>query len=791
MTNLTKNTPKAIQIWPRLVLICFSFIFIQCATDKYIPSNESLLIKNKIEIVDPSNVDDKESLLYQLESFQKQKPNGNWLGLFPREGFYFRNSSPGDTSWWNRGIRKNIAELPTIYDSTETNRTTKDMELFLRNLKGYYKAKVKSEHHLNDKSSKVKYIVETGRRYTIDTISYIGFNNEILDHIENIKDESLLKHGDPIDVSLFEKEKSRISFYLQNEGYANFRSNRLKVYGDSSNLDFTVDVFLEVIPQSDSTSYQKYTIGDVNVYTDYFQDQDITKSDTVSIDNITYHRLSNSYVVKPSQLAKFISLKPGKAFNEKDRVKTFKKLNKLNVYRFSILKPEISANNDSILNFNIFLTPQSSKWITDFGLETFYSTISNGRQLIGASAFASLENRNLFGGGERNRLNLEAGGEIQFDLAGLATSTLRIQDNLEIPTFLDVFRTGRFMHRIGVMTDEEFNDFRRDATTNIDIGLSSLKINTLFDILSFNTSIGYSYLRNNRHQFSLSQLALNLNSYDLEQAFLDRIDGNELIEKSLEDNLLTGFLFRDFNYIYNSKKSIRGNSFRFIGNFEVSGWEIATINGLKNSLSSTNEYWKLFNTFEFSKYYRVELDSRYYKDLTTNTNFASRINIGLARPFYDSEQVPFIKQFYLGGPNSIRAWQIRELGPGSYEDPSTQAQQDSSLFFQQGDIKVQFSAEYRFDIISWIESALFIDGGNVWTLKEDVERAGSQLGPDFLNDIALGYGWGLRFDFDYFQIRFDFGYKLRSPYESARQTRWIPLRGQKIGTFNIGINYPY
>ncbi len=782
---------RAASLWFPLLFVSLTLLLLQsCGSSKYLGEDEALLTKNSIEIIDPENVDDVDKLKYQLSSFFEQKPNTNFFLLFPRETYYYRNSAPSDTSWYNRWVRKNLAEEPAILDSTASLSSAQGMQLFLRNLKGFYNAKVEVEEKVKNKSGKVTYKVTAGKRYFVNSVEYIGYDQEVLDIMYSIKEESLLNSGAPIDVSLFDQERNRISSHLRDIGYANFKANRLKVYGDSSTHERRIDIILEIVPKPDSSNYVKYTVGSINVYNDYFQNDDLSKFENYPYKDINFYKQSNSFVVKPERLESMISMKPGEAFNETNRVKTFQKLNSLDVFKFSIIDPVIDSLDDTRLNLNILLTPQNSKWITDLGFETFYSTVTNGRQLIGASAFASLENRNLFGGAERNRLNFEIGGEFQFtDPVGLATSTLRIQDNLEYPRFVDVFGSVSLLNKIGLLNDNNYNDFKLGARTNLAFGFSAQKILGLYDIISFNSSVGYFY-GVGRNQFSLRQLAFNLNSYDLTNEFIQRINNNPFIVNSLQNNLFTGILFRDFNYIYTSPKSIRGNRFKFLGNFEVSGMELNIINSLSNKLSGNTDPWRLFGIYDFSKYYRVELDGRYYHDFNEASSFAARLNFAIARPFSDSEQVPFIKQFYVGGPSGIRAWQIRELGPGSYDKPNL-ITETSTLFFQQGDLKMQFSLEYRFDILYWIESAFFLDGGNVWTLDNSDTRIGSQLTKTWIDEIALGYGWGIRLDLDYFLIRLDFGYKLRRPFTNALQSQWIPLRGQKIGNINIAINYPF
>ena len=185
------------------------------------------------------------------------------------------------------------------------------------------------------------------------------------------------------------------------------------------------------------------------------------------------------------------------------------------------------------------------------------------------------------------------------------------------------------------------------------------------------------------------------------------------------------------------------------------------------------------------------MGSRWNRRLIKNSRLAARIKAGIAVPYGEKDgTVSFIKQLLVGGPNSIRAWRPMQLGPGAYEFFTTD---DDPIFFQRGDLSLEFSLEYRFDLFWLLEGALFFDGGNIWTLKEDSERPNSKISSNFLDQIALGYGYGLRWDFSYFIIRFDFGFKLRSPYLlTGENSKWLPFKGQGVfGNANVAINYPF
>jgi outer membrane protein assembly factor BamA len=257
--------------------------------------------------------------------------------------------------------------------------------------------------------------------------------------------------------------------------------------------------------------------------------------------------------------------------------------------------------------------------------------------------------------------------------------------------------------------------------------------------------------------------------------------------KSFAPQLFTSILFNRLSYTIERFPAAGGFSSALIGNIEVSGTEIYLANLIANGLSKPFTVGNL----GFAQYAKLEVDGRIYKQLGGEQALAFRANVGLSSPFGTSEVIPFVKQFYLGGPLSMRAWRIRELGPGSYRD-STLAT-GNFPFFQTGDIKLLLNAEYRFDVFWRIEGAFFLDAGNVWSVRDD-GRPGSTFGKNFLSEIAVGSGAGMRFDADYFKIVLDVGLKLRNPYRNEfgfyNALKSSPPLNEVIN-WNFAINYPF
>jgi outer membrane protein assembly factor BamA len=270
---------------------------------------------------------------------------------------------------------------------------------------------------------------------------------------------------------------------------------------------------------------------------------------------------------------------------------------------------------------------------------------------------------------------------------------------------------------------------------------------------------------------------------------------NEFLKLSFGNQLFTGFFLRSFTYTYSSRANRFGERWFFRLNTDVSGLEEFLLNRLW-SIPFGKQRWTI-SDLAFSQYIRLDVNGSYSRDFTNSLTGIVRLGAGLATHYGDTREVPYVKQFFIGGPSSIRAWQIRELGPGGYVelDPACDCPVPAvQPFYQTADFRFEFNGELRFPLFWWVKGAVFVDGGNVWTLKSDPQRPGAQLRWDAYKNIAIGTGFGLRFDFDYFVFRFDWGLKLRRPYSTSTIGHWVDWTGaswKEISNFNLAVGYPF
>ena len=429
-------------------------------------------------------------------------------------------------------------------------------------------------------------------------------------------------------------------------------------------------------------------------------------------------------------------------------------------------------------------------------------------QLVGIAYSAGLEDRNAFGGSERFKASVESG--IEFNPNPNPGSGNRfinsisfgLNTELEIPTLTRPLNVIRLMNRLNLIKDSSVNKLEEEGVSTLSQGINYVDILQYYKIFAINASYGYDFVLNSRNRFTFNQIGINYTNYSISRPglFVPILDNNLVLQNSFQDNLFTGFIFNDLTYFFQSDKGKNHNNWAFISSLELSGLEVYLANEISNAISGSSKIWRLNSDTEFEKMVKVEFDARWYSKTRRRSQIAARFKTGLAVPYGNDNTVSYIKQFLIGGPSSIRAWRPMHLGPGTFIGRDFFEPTSQTIFYQRGDINLEMNFEYRFDLLWLMEGALFVDAGNIWTLRDDASRPGSKFGTDFLSELAIGYGYGIRFDFNYFLIRFDLGIKLLYPSfqfsDSAGPyieptSRWISPMGQGIGNFNIAVNYPF
>ncbi|MBL7827302.1 MAG: BamA/TamA family outer membrane protein [Saprospiraceae bacterium] len=777
------------------VMAMISIGFSSCNVTKHLDESkgERLLLSNTLHVKSETKLtySQRTALSYELSPLYKQKPNSKtWFAFRFRLWLHYRyiNRKSKFAAW----ILNKQAESPVLYDSTLAIRTVSNFENLMRQ-RGYFKATCYYKTKLiGSKKASVDYHLALGPQYTSHSVEFLSRDTQVLKILQSTEGGSNIKKNGPLDGRLFEAEKLRISAELKNRGYAYFVPQFVQFKGDSSGT--RADVRVEVLPFNDSTMHQTYTIGKVEVYTGVVPEVTVLRSDT-TINGMYFAGVERKFFVRPDRLYKKIAIRPGMLYNQEEFDKTLRNLNALGVYRFVSVRPTQDSTQDGKINVNINLSP-NRRFIPGGDFDFSYSTLNGG--LIGVSPSFYFTNHNVFSGAERLRTSVNY--NIEFDISAqrfIYAQEFKIQNELAIPRYFDYLGLTGLMHRLKfkgnrVLSDDSFNRLRSEGSARLSANYDYLNVTDFYQFHLLNASFGYNFRPNNHNQYAWDNFGVDV----LRPRFADNLTPSKFLQLSFDKQLFTGFVLRTFTYNYASRVNGFGERWNYRLGFEMSGLEVLGANRLWGALFG-REDWQV-GDLKFSEYLRFDHDLVYTRNFTEGVVGAVRVGLGAGVPFGDSQTVPYVKQFFVGGPSSLRAWRIRELGPGSYvdRDPVTNEIRNIQPYYQAGDFKFEFSGELRFPFISYFKGAVFLDGGNIWTLRYDDGRKGSQLGWEFYKNIALGAGAGIRGDFDYFVIRLDFGLPLRNPYPDPDTKRyWVPNLFSKLQLSdfnpNLAVGYPF
>ncbi len=765
-------------------LLVFAVCQSACNVTKHLDEakGERLLIKNSIELKSPKRLKyaERAPLLYELSAMYGQVPNRRPLILFRAPtrlwAYYWKRDKNSKFAKW---IMEKVAEPPAIYDERLTQRTAKTFQNHLQQ-RGYFDAKCTYETKPSGKfKTSVKYTLDLGPIHTIDTVDLESNDSLVLQILREQSGKSFLKRGDPMDGRVFEAEKARVTNELRNRGYAYFAPNFVEFAGDSTGT--RTNVTIEILTPGDSVMHKTYTIGNIEFFSNTRPDLTAIRRDTV-INGINFRSATTEFRVRPSRLYRYVALKPDWPYRQMDFEETLRDLNALGVFRFVSVKPVQDTIDPHKINVEILTTPNKRISLgADVDLNSSISTSGLARNLLGVASSLSFRNRNLFRGAENLQSSVQY--NVEFNVSSgsglIFSQEFNFQNRLTFPRFFDYFGfwKGVYSWKKDTLAGAKsfYGKMKDHAQARLSANYSYLNIIDFYDYNLFNGSFGYD-LSDGEHRYSFDHTGIDILRPNTRPQFDSIFGENEFLKSSFSDQLFTGFLFRGFNYNYLGNANRFGEHWFYRFSTDLSGLEELALNRLWSAVFG-KQTWGI-GDLEFAQYLRLDMDGVYTRDFRKDFTGVVRVGGGVVVPFGDTKTAPYVKQFFVGGPTSLRAWRIRQIGPGGNieRDPDTGKPilPTRQPFYQAGDFRFEFNGELRFAIFSWFKGAIFLDGGNIWTLKYDPERIGSQLRWDSYKNIALGTGFGIRGDFSYLIIRFDAGLKLRNPYADERGRYWVP-----------------
>ncbi len=735
-----------------------------CQATSYLQKDETFLCKNKIKIKSSEKIVDKALLTEELVTFYEQNPNENFLWV-NRQWFYYVTQGKSN-SWFNKFIKKSFAQEPAIYDEMKSKSTSIKLETFLKYKRGFYNASV---NYKADKVSKynteVTYIIDAGHRFLINDYKIICDDTLISAIIEKSKSNSFLIKGEPVNSANYDLEKIRITNLLQDNGYAAFNMDYFELKGDSSKNLINLELLINI--PKDSLQNPVYKIGKIKVFTDYYPNQDLEKLKSDTINNVILFRESENFLIDPDVIVNALSINEGEIYSKNKNKEIYSRLTKFPIFKFISIKTTVDSLNHGILNYNIFMYINEHKYSYEGETNIKYLKLSTDENFFNTGLNLNIFNRIVSNKGDN--IVFDGSGDLKIDMKDGHSQEMNFAAKLDYimprsPKTIVATPLSLIIKMNGV-GPRQFKDIIK-TKTNSHLSLSLNYLNSLdYYISSLNLNYGYKYLNNEQG------LVMMFNQTGLDFVNTKIINDtlfNQFQKKSLKDYFQTGILFKNLNI--DLKKNLPGDRYliNYLFALEISGAELFFLNSIYNNISSSNNTWKYNNSVDFAKFIKAVVEIRPKYKINKTDEIATRFYGGIGIAYADGQSLPYIKQFESGGPTSMRAWTARSLGPGSFHDESI-VNNDSP--FQKGDIRLEANIEYRFKLSSYFRYALFLDAGNIWTLKYDPERIGSQFKSDFYKQIAVNAGISLQLDI-FLLLRFDLAFKLRNPYLNEDGKYW-------------------
>ncbi|MFL9835416.1 translocation and assembly module lipoprotein TamL [Chryseobacterium terrae] len=761
---------------------------ISCSNTKFLKEGQLLYTGAEVKIEnDTLSKKEKSELQSALEENLIPKPNSSFLGLRPKLYAYNATKEPKKEKGLRYWLKYKFGEEPVLLGDVD-REFNKDIIVNYSENKGYFNAKAKYDTVSKNKKAQVIYTLNPGARYLISNVNFLKDSTLINSEIQNLKEKTLLKAGNPFDLDVIKTERQRIDDGLKDKGFYYFSPDNIIVQADSTvTKDPKVELIVKLKDNTPKLATEQFTIDKVVVFPNYnLRDAKRGKYNIpMNPDSLKGYEYNDIYVVDPDKKFKprifdrALYFSRGDVYNRKDHNLSLNRLISLGVFKF--VKNDFIVSDSLNHKFDAYyvLTPRE---LQSLRLEALGRT--NSANYAGSELNLNWTQRNFFRGAEQFKASVYGAFDVQIGGPSDAENIFRAGANvqLSIPRIVAPFRfnsSSAFVPR-----------------TNVKLGYEFQNRTTLYSLNTFNASFGYQWKENVRKEHELNVFDVSLIRPANVTAKFDSISaGNPYQQRIVDPQLIFG---PTYSYTYSTTMLPRKNTFYYKGMLDLAG----NITGLVTGANAKEGKEKTIFGIPFSQYAKIENDVRFYHKFNEKTSFATRLIAGVAFPYGNSEHIPFSRQFFVGGSNSIRAFRARTLGPGSY-DPRGE-NNNRAVFDQSGDVKLELNAEYRANLYKFLNVAAFVDAGNIWLINDDINdegvntRPGGKFSKEFLSEIAVGAGVGLRLDFSILILRLDLAMPLRVPYYE-KGDRWAfdrinfgdsSWRRDNL-ILNIAIGYPF
>ncbi len=747
-----------------------------CSVTKFVADGEMLLDDVRVvSHISKANED-------KAELYLAQAPNSRWFGLARVPLFIYSSSGRDSSKWVNRTLRK-LGEAPVVCAKKKCEQSKNNIAQMLRD-KGYLHATVDYEcKEVKKKRAEVTFYLHEREKYFVRSIN-IATRDTVIADILRADSASLLKVGMPFDVEVLEGERRRITEMLRNRGYYRFLKDYITFVADTAHYSTNVDLTMEValFSQADGVEpvpHKAYRFNDVVFVSGAglrLTEEGLEGCDTASFEGYKFRYKENT-VVRPRTLAHKTFVVPGETYAAKDVERTYSSLVQLTAMRYPTLRL-IEHPDTSLLDCYIMYERNKRRSVT-FEIEG-----TNTAGDLGAASSVTFFDRNLFGGSELLSLRLYGAYEAISELSGYTGDSY-----FEYGAELSLRLPGGYASKLIPAKERMLK-----SSTLLSVKFSSHE-RPEFDRRLLAASWSYQWSKNIKSLHKLDIVDVNYIyvpwiSQTFKSEYLDNLSTRNSILKYNYENLLVTKL--GYTYSYNSSYGDWGNlsnvAYSLRAGVESSG-NVLNMGSKLLGASQNEEGQYSFMNIAYAQYVKGDFDIVTRVKMGNRNSLVMHMALGVAYPYGNSRVLPFEKRYFAGGANGLRGWNVRSVGPGRYKSKDD----DIDFINQLGDVKLDFSLELRSHLFWKVQSAVFFDAGNVWTLRKYDEQPDGQLNlSSFWRDLAFSYGVGLRFEFDWFVFRLDGGMKAVNPaYHGKEKLAFLNPDFGRDFALHFAIGYPF
>jgi len=756
-----------------LILI---FILASCTGTSHLPKGERLYTGAEIKLESVEKVN-KGNIKAIVESVVRPQPNNSYFGMRPQLWLYM-SAGVNPKSKFKKWLQKN-GQAPVLMTNVSPSATAAVIDATLFNI-GIFNSNTTYKIVEKKHTASVIYTSYIHKPYTVKEFVYTISDDNLSRLILSDAKNTIIKPGEDYNLDMLKVERVRIDALLKNKGYFYFNPDYLLFKADTSIVNHTISLELTLKDSLSTNALTVYRINKVFIDQNYSLNDAVADStkDRLMYQNTIFIGNEAEMNIHPKVILRSVYLRKHEIYSRANHNITLNRLMSIGNFKFVQVKfSDSDTTATGYLDATILMTP-----MTNHTFRAEIDMVSKSNNYTGPRMNLSLLNRNAFKGAEL--LSISMAGSFEAQLSGVNKNLFSYSFNPQVElTF------PRFLAPVNI---KQTNSIYVPKTT-FSLSYNFLKRVNYFDMSTFQFTYGFKWKNSIsiEHEFNPINIS-NTSLYNESALFTNLLAANTFLKKSYEEQFIAG---GNYSFTYNEQMLVGKRLQYFIHFTAETAGNLFSLAKLIGGETPTPETPSKIAGSVYSQFAKLSVDGRAYYNFRDKNKLALRVFAGAANSYGNSSALPYSKQFFSGGPNSIRAFQINSIGPGTY------LQNAATTGFLQlgGDIKLETNAEYRFGIYKYFKGALFVDAGNVWLQKSNPANIGSPFAfNSFMNELAVGAGLGLRVDVSFFVLRFDLAMPLRKPWLEDNH-RWVvnqidfsspTWRTQNL-ILNIAIGYPF